>query len=132
MTLDSVYQIPNEPIIVAEMPYLVTYESTRKHSAAISHLRSKMDGQVYLVLDFTPCRIQLSEAAKLLRAASENPDFFWNDPQLTFIVVAHFAVANLLRHAVMQLPNSIFVPMYETMKDALEYVRCEIGTTDQC
>jgi|GEM_PF-6803501 len=129
MNLRTVYQIPNEPIIVAEMPHDVTFENTREHELAIAELRARINGCVYLIIDFTPCRIELKEAAMMLRDAAENPSYFWNDPQLTFIIVAHFAVANLFRHAMMQLPgDDIIVPLYETLDDALEYARCESGT----
>jgi len=126
--MSKVERLPDEPIIIVTPPNNVTFENARQHETAIRALMGQIDGHVYLIVDCTACRISLDDAAHILRDATERQDYLWYDKRLTFIFVAHFSIANLFRHAWMRLPiDRVEVPMYETVSDALEFVRSTIG-----
>lgn len=131
--MSRVERLPDEPIIIVTPPAEVTFENARQHETTIRYVMEQIEGKVYLIVDCTTCRISLNAAVAILRDATERQDYLWYDKRLIFIFVAHFAIVNLFVHAWMRLPiHSVQVPIFETVVDALEFVRTTIaaaGTT---
>ncbi len=124
-----VTRLPGEPIIVAEVRDRMDVESIRSIFSETVALASDVDGYVYRIVDFLNAQASIRDMANALVESSKRAPGSTIDPRVKPVMVAGHNRIRFLFDAMRRKEfGGIEVPVFDTMDEALTYVRQQLYT----
>jgi hypothetical protein len=127
----EVQRLPNEPIIVVATIGDLTMEGIHEIFARSAEIQQELGGILYRITDNTHLNIDAQDFINIIRmaqvAGKEAPGSS-ADPNIRAVLVADNRWSLLVREALSQPQfGGVFLPIFETMDQALTYVRFQIA-----
>jgi hypothetical protein len=117
----SVERLPGEPIIVAKLSGVITPELIVPFFEECTRLAETIEGRVYRISDVSQVQISYSDLMQVLASSIGTPGSSL-DPRFYVLMVGPHAWLQLYTDSLKQ-HGSAFVPIFDSLDDALAYVR---------
>ena len=124
----TVEQLPGEPIVIVRVTGHLTVEVMRDVYRQIAAIADQIEPPLYRITDTRFREASFAEMMAIVKEASKGMPGTTTDPRIRNVFVGRDRIAMVGRDAyVNNDPNRNAMPIFESIEDALTYVRYEIG-----
>lgn len=124
----TITRLPNEPIVIVELRERMDLNSVRTMFKQTAEIARDMNQPVYRIANFLNVNVSIREMAAALAEGTKGGPGSPRDRQVPFVMVAG---RNRIRFFFEMLRRKeyggIEVPVFDTMDEALAYVRAQLG-----
>ena len=120
-------KLPDEPIVIVTAVGLLNVEGMRAIYTQIAKILEKIDPPLYRISDVREQETSFAEMIEIVKEAGRGMPGTTTDPRIRHMFVGRHKFAMLARDFYRNSdPNRLSMPTFDTLEEALSYVRAEI------